>query len=157
MLNFKRKFEDIIKEDSKVQVERLQGENVVRSMNGNIGYQPSIEGKENHRSLPGFLEEDPRDVVGNGTFKKVPLLTGVTRDETANAIDIKNIEKIFSSTTKFLDSVANSLKTNKLLGNVASTLLPGVGKNIAYPMESKAKRISSICFFECYRKSSIID
>lgn len=125
----KRKFEDIIKEDSKVQVERLQGEKVVRSMNGNIGYQPSIEGKENHRSLPGFLEEDPRDVVGNGTFKKVPLLTGVTRDETANAMDIKNIEKIFKSTTKFLESVANSLKANELLGKVSGTLLPGVGKS----------------------------
>lgn len=99
-------------------------------MNGNIGYQPTMEGKEDHRSLPGFLEEEPRYVVGNGTFKKVPLLTGVTRDETANAIDIKNIEKLFTSTTKFLDSVANSLKKSGSLGNVVNTLLPGVGKNI---------------------------
>lgn len=102
-------------------------------MNGNVGYHPSIEGKDNQRSLPGFLQEDPRYVVGNGTFKKVPLLTGVTRDETANAIDINNIEKIFSTSTKFLDSMANSLKKSGLgmnIGNVVGKLLPGVGKNV---------------------------
>lgn len=109
-------------------MERLQGQKVVRSMNGNVGYQPIVEGEENHRSLPGFLEEIPRYVIGNGTFKKVPLLTGVTRDETVNAINLKNIEKVFQTTTKFLDSVASSLKKNGLLGNVVNTLLPGVGK-----------------------------
>lgn len=118
--------------DSKIQVERLQGENVVRSLNGNVGYQPFVEGKDDRRSLPKFLEEDPRYVVGNGTFKKVPLLTGVTRDETANAIDIKSIEKIFTTATKFLDSMVNSLKKNGLLGNIVGKLLPGIGKNYFY-------------------------
>lgn len=99
-------------------------------MNGNIGYQPIVEGKDDRRSLPGFLDENPRYVIGNGTFKKVPLLTGVTRDETANAISIKNIEKTFTTTTKFLDQIANSLKKNGMLGNVVNTLLPGVGKYI---------------------------
>lgn len=125
----KRNFEDIIRADSKIQVERLQGQKVVRSMNGNVGYQPIVEGKENHRSLPGFIEENPRYVVGNGTFRKVPLLTGVNRDETANAINLKHIEKIFTSTTKFLDSVSNLLKRNGILGNVMNTILPGVGKD----------------------------
>lgn len=100
-------------------------------MNGNLGYEPSIEGKDDQRSLPRFLEEEPRYVVGNGTFKKVPLLTGVTRDETANSIDIKNIEKIFSTATKFLDSVANSLKKHGL-GNAVNTLLPGFGMHIPF-------------------------
>lgn len=63
-------------------------------MNGNVGYQLSVDGPDNQRSLPGLLDEDPRYVVGNGTFKKVPLLIGVTRDETSNAIDIKNIKNI---------------------------------------------------------------
>lgn len=105
-------------------------------MNGNVGYQPIVEGKENHRSLPGFLEENPRYVVGNGTFKKVPLLTGVTRDETANAISIKSIEKIFTTATKFLDSVANSLKKTGVLGNIVSHLLPGVGKYCCFCLYS---------------------
>lgn len=101
-------------------------------MNGNVGYQPIVEGQDDHRSLPGFLDDNPRYVVGNGTFKKVPLLTGVNRDETANAINLKHIEKIFTSTTKFLDSLSNSLKKNGILGNVMNTVLPGVGKDFLF-------------------------
>lgn len=97
-------------------------------MNGNLGYQPLVEGKHDNRSLPGFLEDEPRYVIGNGTFKKVPLLTGVTRDETANAINVKNIEKIFSNATKFLNSVADSVKKNGIVGSVVSAVLPGIGK-----------------------------
>lgn len=123
----KKKADEIIRGDSKVQIERLKGEKVVRSMNGNIGYQPAIESLSNQRSLPGFLEQDPRDVLKNGTFKKVPLLIGVTRDETANAIDIKNIEKIFASATKFLESVASTLKKTGAIGNVVNNILPGIG------------------------------
>lgn len=89
----------------------------------------SVEGKHDHRSLPGFLEDEPRYVVGNGTFKKVPLLTGVTRDETANAIDVKHIEKIFSNATKFLNSISDSLIKNGLIGSVVNKLLPGVGEH----------------------------
>lgn len=99
-------------------------------MNGNVGYQPIVESKDDRRALPSFLGENPRYVVGNGTFKKVPLLTGVTRDETANAIEIKNIEKIFSSTTNFLESVSKSLTKSGLVGNVVGKLLPGVGENL---------------------------
>lgn len=126
----KERFEDIVREDSKIQIERLQGQRIIRSLNGNVGHQPLIEGSNNHRSLPGFLEEDPRYSIGNGTFKRVPLLTGVNKDETANGIEIKKIERIFRSATTFLDSVANSSKKNGLLGNVlGANILPGVGKN----------------------------
>lgn len=127
-----KSFEDIIREDSKIQVERLQGERIVRSMNGNVGYQPLVEGKHNHRSLPGFLEEEPRYVIGNGTFKKVPLLTGTLRDETANAINVNNIEKIFSNATVFLNSIAKSVTKSGLVGSVVGKLLPGIGEMHLY-------------------------
>lgn len=99
----------------------------MRSLSGNVGYEPSIETPSEQRSLPGFLEEDPRDVLRNGTFKKIPLLIGVTRDETANVIDVKTIEKIFSTATKFLESVVSTLKATGTIGNVVNTLLPGLG------------------------------
>lgn len=108
----------------------MQGERIIRSMNGNVGYQPLVEGKHDNRSLPGFLDDEPRYVIGNGTFKKVPLLTGVTRDETANSINIKNIEKIFTNPTKFLNSIAESVKKSGIVGTVIGTLLPGVGKKL---------------------------
>lgn len=113
-------------------MERLHGDKIVKSMNGNVGYSPLIEQKDNQRSLPGFLQEDPRYVIGNGTFKKVPLLTGVTRDETANAINIQHVEKIFSTSTKFLESIANSVKKSGLgFANDIGKQLPGIGKK--YP------------------------
>lgn len=100
-------------------------------MHGMVGYQPTIDGSDNDRSLPGFLQDDPRDVIENGSFKIVPLLTGVTRDETANAINIKTIEKTFTSTTKFLDSVANVVQKSGMgidVGQMVGKLLPGVGE-----------------------------
>lgn len=97
-------------------------------MTGSVGYGPSVERPADGRSLPGFLEENPQEVMKNGTFKKVPLLTGVTKDETANGFLIKDIEKIFSSTTAFLNSLTSTLPLNGVLGNLTGSLLPGVGK-----------------------------
>lgn len=135
----KRSFEDIIREDSKVQIERLQGHQIIRSMNGNVGFQPLVEGRHDNRSVPGFLDDEPRYVIGNGTFKKVPLLTGVTLHETANAINVKNIEKAFTNATKFLGSLANSVKKNGLMKTVAGTLLPGLGEGDAFLVNSRLK------------------
>lgn len=131
-LHQKRSFEDIIREDSKVQIERLQWQQIIRSMNGNVGFQPLVEGRHDNRSVPGFLDDEPRYVIGNGTFKKVPLLTGVTLHETANAINVKNIEKAFTNATKFLGSLADSVKKNGLMKTVAGTILPGLGEEYAF-------------------------
>lgn len=95
-------------------------------MTGGVGYGPVVETPAKERSLPGFIEEHPRIVFNNGTFKKVPLLTGVTRDETANGLNVKEIEKIFSSATEFLNLVANSLRVDGLVGNLVDVLLPGL-------------------------------
>lgn len=99
-------------------------------MTGSVGYGPVVETPANGRALPGFIEEHPRDVFNNGTFKKVPLLTGVTRDETANALNLKDIEKIFTSATEFLNSVATSLQIDGLVGNLVDVLLPGLGTRL---------------------------
>lgn len=127
ILSLQKKVNEIIEKDSKIQIERLQGRDIVKSMTGNVGYGPSIEQQADRRSLPGFLVENPIDVMKNGTFKKVPLLTGVTKDETANGFLIKDIEKIFTSATSFLNSIATKLPLNNALGNLTGKLLPGVG------------------------------
>lgn len=119
-------------------------------MNGNVGYSPLIEEKDNDRAVPGFLPENPRYVIGNGTFKKVPLLTGVTRDETANAIDLKNIEQIFSTTNTFLESLTKSVKNGGFgmaIGNVVGKVLPGVGKNISTNTDSY---FSTFCYLRSF-------
>lgn len=130
-----------------MQIERLQGKQIVRSMTGSAGYGPAVESPAKERSLPGFIEEHPRDVFNNGTFKKVPLLTGVTRDETANGINVKEIEKIFTSATEFLGSVATSLKVDGLIGNLADVLLPGLSRSIQLKFISVFRQYSFFLLF----------
>lgn len=127
MENFQKDFKDIIKEDSKIQIERIQGKQIIKSMTGSVGFGPVIEGLNDERSLPRFLEEDPKEVVENGKFKKVPLLTGVTKDETSNGIILKDIENLFSSVSSFLNSLTASLPVNKAMSDAVAGILPGLG------------------------------
>lgn len=126
---FQKKVSEIVEKDSELQIERIQGHNILKSMTGNVGYAPSIERSFDGRSLPGFLDEPPAEVIRNGTFKKVPLLTGVTKDETANGFLLNELDDTFQSATKFLNSIAMKLSSdNQLLGNLTGKLLPGIGK-----------------------------
>lgn len=92
------------------------------------GFQPSVDGPANQRSVPGMLENDPRTALKTGSFKKVPLLTGVTRDETANIINVNTIKTIFGSLNKFLENLTSVVKKGLLVGDALNTILPGVGK-----------------------------
>lgn len=96
-------FEDIVLMDSNVQTERLQGKSMIKSLTGNVGTGPVVEGTDDKRGLPGFLTEDPEITIKNGTFKKVPLLTGVTKHETANGL----LRKSFIFVLHFLDRGGN--------------------------------------------------
>lgn len=123
----KSTFQDIILKDSKIQIERLQRVKM-RSIMGNTGFQPVIENSPNQRSLPGFIEENPRYTIENGQIQKIPLLTGVTKDETAGGIDVKEVTKLFGSPAKFLDSIILSLDKTNLIQKMVNKHLPGIGK-----------------------------
>lgn len=101
-------------------------------MAGSVGYAPTIEGSDDRRSLPHFLEENPKETLNNGTFKKVPLLTGVTKDETVNGIDLKDIKSIFKSINGFLATLTSLSSINEAMGKLPSVLLPGVGMKYAF-------------------------
>lgn len=53
---------------------------------GLLGPAPVTEGGNDGRFLPNFLPESPLDGLRAGQFPNIPLLTGVTRDETAPAL-----------------------------------------------------------------------
>lgn len=55
-------------------------------MSAHLGVVPAIESPDDKRGLPGFMTASPRDNLKNGQFRSAPLLTGVTKDETANGI-----------------------------------------------------------------------
>lgn len=123
----KSTFQDIIKEDSDIQIERLQRVKM-RSVMGNTGFQPVIENPPNQRSLPGFIEENPRNTIEMGKFQRIPLLTGVTKDETAGGIDVEQVTKLFGSPAKFLHSLVSSLRESNVVQQMVDKHLPGVGK-----------------------------
>lgn len=47
---------------------------------------PAQEGKDDSRFLPNFIPQSPLEAMQQGNFPKVPLLTGVTKDETGGGV-----------------------------------------------------------------------
>ncbi|XP_062559366.1 carboxylesterase 5A [Armigeres subalbatus] len=120
--------EEIIKVDSDLQVSRLSGQRAVHALTGNVGVSPAVEQKDDSRGLPGVITEKPEESLKRGDFPKIPLLIGVTKDETANYIDLKAIESVFSSTTNFLQRTSQIVGLNDFLNpNKSVALLDSLG------------------------------
>ncbi|XP_055621466.1 carboxylesterase 1E-like [Toxorhynchites rutilus septentrionalis] len=123
-----RSAEDIIKTDSELQVSRLSGQNVVKSLSGHVGVAPSVEQKDDGRGLLGMLTDKPEIFIKKGNVFSIPLLIGVTKDETANGIDIKEIESVFSTATDFLQSTSKIVGLDNFLNlNKSVDLLDSLG------------------------------
>lgn len=109
---------EIIEKDSDLQISRLAEKNMIKAMTGMLTFLPNIGTVDDDRSLPGLITAKPLDQLEmqkNAFDKKIPLLIGVTRDETANGIDTKEINEIFKSGTEFLKATASVLKLDGLL------------------------------------------
>jgi hypothetical protein len=64
----------------------LAAQGVLAGITGLLGPAPCIEGDNDGRFLPNFLLESPLDGLQTGKFPNIPLLMGVTRDETGPAL-----------------------------------------------------------------------
>ncbi|XP_055539747.1 carboxylesterase 5A [Wyeomyia smithii] len=119
---------DIIKVDSELQVSRLSGEKVVKSLTGNAGISPAVEQRDDDRGLMGILTEEPAVTLKSGHAPNVPLLIGVTKDETANGIDVEEVEKSFTTASNFLKSASKSVGLDDFLNlNKSVALLDSLG------------------------------
>lgn len=78
---------EIVLMDNELQTDRFQGEKLINGMTPNAGVNPIVEEKDDGRGLPGLLTEKPETILSEGDIPKIPLLIGVAKDETANAID----------------------------------------------------------------------
>lgn len=108
--------DEIIRKDSELQITRLAEERMMRAMTGMLSFAPSIESTDDDRSLPGLITAKPSEQLRqNDGRMKVPLLIGVTRDETAGGIDTKEINEIFKSGSGFLRATASALRLDGLL------------------------------------------
>lgn len=122
--------DEIVRKDSALQIERLHEQNMIKSMSGMVGVVPNIEDKDDNRGLPGIITEKPEDEFkGDGGKRKIPLLIGTCKDETANGIDQSEIKKIFKSFDAFLKMSVNTLKLDGLVGNATSSLMSSFGKH----------------------------
>ncbi|KAM8715968.1 hypothetical protein ACLKA7_002929 [Drosophila subpalustris] len=124
---------DIIKNDDKVQTERLAGRALVKGLTGSVGFQPHIESEDDRRALPSLMIGEPGQQLRSGNFKGVPLLTGVTKHETANSVSVDTLNRVFGSAEKFLGSLSDALqqltgflRIDKLTGDIAKPVLPGL-------------------------------
>lgn len=110
---------EIILKDSQVQIERLQGQAMMRSMTGMTTFNPVLERSYDNRGLPPLLDKKADEKVKAGSFRNIPLLTGVTKHETANGFALNEIESIFSSANQFLGALSKSLELNTILNSSA--------------------------------------
>ncbi|XP_067624204.1 carboxylesterase 1D [Eurosta solidaginis] len=129
----KKSAKEIIENDSKIQTERLAGRALVKGLSGNVGFMPHIEGENDGRALPSIIESEPDQQLRSGNFTAIPLLTGVTKHETANAVSVNKINQIFGSAEKFLSSLTDALKDltgflriDQITGEIAKPMLPGL-------------------------------
>lgn len=120
--------EDLIRKDSLLQIERLHEQNMVKAMSGMVGTAPNIEIKDDDRGLPGMLTDKPDTTLKIEPQKKIPLLIGTCKDETAGGIDQAEIKKIFRDFNEFLKVSVKTVKVKGLLVNTTSNLMSSLGK-----------------------------
>ncbi|KAF2885402.1 hypothetical protein ILUMI_20800 [Ignelater luminosus] len=98
----------VIQGDSYIANNRLQSRGFTSGLQGRLGSIPVTELQYDGRSLPPMVEGEPLDKMHHKEIPKIPLLTGVTKDETKNAINGQyqnDIKRQLRSIPHFLDNV----------------------------------------------------
>ncbi|XP_067013946.2 pyrethroid hydrolase Ces2a [Anabrus simplex] len=126
--------EKLIEADSGLQALRLKAQGLVAGLSGLLGVAPVVEGPDDDRGLPNFLTQSPVDILKLGGFPPIPLLTGITKDETSTAIRgsyKKEILKNIAHIPGYVDNVLGGLLKNTafLIGNVTDTFLQMLATN----------------------------
>lgn len=56
-------------------------------LSGELGTAPVTEGYNDGRSLPGMVQDKPMNDLEKSKNPKIPLLTGICKDETKKAVE----------------------------------------------------------------------
>ncbi|XP_074036821.1 liver carboxylesterase 1 [Leptinotarsa decemlineata] len=78
--------DSIVKGDSNIEFQRIQSKGFISGLSGDLGCAPVKEGFNDGRSLPGFVQDEPMNDMEKQRNPKVPLLTGIVKDETKKSI-----------------------------------------------------------------------
>lgn len=74
-----------IQGDDELESVRIRTRGFVSGLSGLLGAAPIAEGRHDGRFLPSIVEMQPLGGLAEGKFPKIPLLTGITKDETKKA------------------------------------------------------------------------
>ncbi|PSN44361.1 hypothetical protein C0J52_19622 [Blattella germanica] len=128
----------LIQADSGLQELRLAAQGVLAGITGLLGAAPCIDGSNDGRFLPNFLPDSPLDGLTNGKFPKIPLLTGVTRDETSSAV-LDLIGRLFNKTEELVQNATGDALFNLPAFQMAKLWSKNVGKTFFYSFEQISK------------------
>lgn len=114
---------------------------MIKAMTGGVGFGPVVEKPYDNRGLPSILDGLPEIKLKSGLIKKIPLLTGVVKHETANGFLLNKVRDKFVSATEFLKTVSGGLNLGKLVPKIE---IPGTGKMKSSNSVSNHKKISVV-------------
>ncbi|KAJ8925837.1 hypothetical protein NQ315_009689 [Exocentrus adspersus] len=107
-------------------LQKLPPDDIIKSrgfmsgLSGGLGAAPVSEGFNDGRSLPGLVEDEPINDLNKEKNPKIPLLTGITRDETKRAVKghfRKDVEYKLKTIPNFVDNVLVKQLTGTLFKN----------------------------------------
>ncbi|XP_014276597.1 esterase E4 [Halyomorpha halys] len=80
-------FENIVREDGSIEEAIKKGQkNVGKKLASLFLSGPTVEGPDDNRFLPNFIVETPLDAVSHHHIPSIPLLVGVTKQETGSGV-----------------------------------------------------------------------
>lgn len=130
--------DNIVEGDGYLEQTRLANRGFVTGLSGQLSSSPNIEWPSDGRSLPSAIEREPMADMASGNIPEIPLLTGITKDETKKAVQGNYKNEIISKLTtipNFLDQVLvknlqsfiglkNGSLNNGITGKLLNTLDP---------------------------------
>ncbi|XP_063975237.1 pyrethroid hydrolase Ces2a-like [Diachasmimorpha longicaudata] len=78
--------EKLISVDAKLSHIRMVADGFISEISALLAAGPVVEGRDDERALPNLMTDTPESVLSLGNFPKIPLLTGVVKDETGGSI-----------------------------------------------------------------------
>ncbi|XP_014229907.1 liver carboxylesterase 1 [Trichogramma pretiosum] len=122
--------ETFVNYDSKRETLLKEPQNFVTDLSSILGTGPVVEGQDDQRSLPNFVEFEPEQTFTmTDRVPDIPILTGVVKDETGSAVESSYKDIINQTLKRIPDFLVKQLvpslqKIVPSIGSVVKTFVP---------------------------------
>ncbi|CAH1403699.1 unnamed protein product [Nezara viridula] len=125
-------FENIVQEDGNIEQAKKKGEkNVGKKLTSLFLSGPNVEGADDNRFLPNFIVEPPLEAASHHHIPNIPLLVGVTKQETGGGVKgnlLQDITSLLTTATFITQGIFKDLLTANTGLYVNNTVNPGLSK-----------------------------